>query len=370
MIPNNYTTGEYAVGTCTFSLTDDSRQDTLGNGGARRIAVRMYYPVNKDLTEGAKKARAISERKKKAVLKSMAPMIKLPDEMIFPEHYDLPMTEEKRFPLIMFSHGYGSYAEANTFLCCDIASHGYIIASLGHANEAIENDYEDGYDLFDKKISKMMYDKNIIVTLIAMNRIKNYKSAREKINAFDDYQNKYNSFIRDRVKEWAADTVFAADTVKKRFAHHIDLSAGIGAGGHSLGGCTAYYLCRNNSDFSCGINIDGALFGEYNDSIMTKPFCQISCRENIFAELRPFLDTSADTYQVIFDDMKHIGFSDVKYVYPFRSVCGKLDDEVLHKNLAYSHYAFFDKYLKGKDIFFGRKEKKVHYVKIRGSKLI
>ena len=368
MIPKNYITGKYAVGTCTFSLTDDSRKDTLGNGGARRIAVRMYYPVNRDSIKGAKKARAISERKGKAVVKSMVPMRKLPNELIFPEHFDLPMTEGKRFPLIMFSHGYGSYAEANTFLCCDLASHGYIIASLGHANEAIENDYEDGYDLFDKKINKLMYDKNIIVTLIAMNRIKKHYSAREKVTAFDDFQNNYNSFIMDRVKEWAADTVFAAEEVKKRFADHIDLSAGIGASGHSLGGCTAYYLCRYNSDFSCGINIDGALYGEYDGTAMTKPFCQISCRENIYAELRPFLDTEADTYQVIFEDMKHIGFADVKFVYPFRSVCGKLDDEVLHKNLAYSHYAFFDKYLKGMDIPYGRKEKKVHYVKIRESK--
>lgn len=367
MIPKNYTTGEYAVGTSCFSLIDKNRKDGLGAGGARRIAVRMYYPVSRESIKGAKKAPVLSERKAKEIGKAMY-IRKFPAEYLNAEQYELPMMNDRRFPLIMFSHGYGSYAEANTFLCCDLASHGYIIASIGHANEALENDYDDGeYDVMDKKTSKRMYDKNIISTLLENSRMLKAKmTAKEGVEALDNFQNNYFSYIKGRVIEWVNDTEFAAKAVKERFADHIDLSHGIGVSGHSLGGCTAYYLCRYSSEFTCGINIDGALFGEYDNTPMTRPFCQISCAKNINFETRPFFNTKADTYQVIFEDMEHIGFADVKFFYPFRSVVGKLDDEVLHGNLAYSHYAFFDKYLKGKDGDFVRKgHKKVHYIKIR-----
>ncbi len=363
MVPSDYITGDHAVGTSTFTLVDSGRTDTLGKGGKRRIPVRLYYPVSKESITGAKKALALSERKAKAVMKSTYAR-RMPDEVLYPEHYDVPMMD-KRFPLIMLSHGYDSYVEAHTFLCCDIASHGYIVASVGHANEAIFNDYDDGsHDVFDKSITKKMYDKNVVSVMIAMSRTKKHKSAREALAAFDEFQMKYSSYLRGRITEWAKDIRFAADTIKARYIDRIDLTHGIGATGHSYGGCEAYYLCRYDDEFSCGINIDGALFGEYDDTPMTKPFCQISCKANLSFETRPFLGTEADTYQVIFEDMQHIGFADAKFFCPLRSACGKLDNDTLHSNLAYTHYAFFDRYLKGMDIPFGREEPKVHYIKI------
>ena len=363
MVPQNYITGEYAVGTRTFSLTDSERDETLGSGGKRRIAVRLYYPVSKESAESASKAPALSDRKAKEIMK-FAYARKLPDEAVYPEHYDVPPMDE-RFPLIMFSHGLGSYVEANTFLCCDLASRGYMVASVGHANEALLNEYDDGgSDVMDKSILKKMYDKNVISVLFEMNKIKKYKTAQEKLCAFDRFQDSCCSFLKNRLVEWTKDVLFAENAVRESFAEHIDLSCGIGVSGHSFGGAVAYYLCRYSDIFSCGINIDGAMWGEYEDTPMTKPFCQISCRSNLSFETRPFLDTTADTYQVIFEDMQHIGFADAKFFCPLRFACGKLDDDVLHDNLSYSHHAFFDKYLKGMDRSFGRDEAKVHYIRI------
>ena len=239
MIPKKYITGEYAVGTCTLSLTDESRTDDLGKGGARRIAVRLYYPVKRESIAGAEKARALSETKAKAVAKSCLAR-RLPEDVIYPEHYYVPMMDEI-FTLILFNHGFNSYVEANTFLCCDIASHGYIIASVGHANEAIENDYDNGeYDLFDKSIGKRLYDKNVISVLIEQSKVKKYKTARGMLDAFNKFQDSCCSFFKlRRLTEWVKDSVYAVNAVKERFSEHIDLSYGIGTGGHSFGGCTA-----------------------------------------------------------------------------------------------------------------------------------
>ena len=179
---------------------------------------------------------------------------------------------------------------------------------------------------------------------------------------FDIFQNKYTPFLKDRVPEWKKDIEKALEEVKKRYTESIDPSCGIGASGHSLGGCLAYYLCRYSDEFSCGINIDGALFGEYPEITMTKPFCQISCRENINVETRPFLNTEADTYHVIFDDMKHIGFTDAKFFIPVKFIAGKLDPQEMFRHLAYCHLTLFDKYLKGENAAFtGLPSEKVTY---------
>ena len=95
---------------------------------------------------------------------------------------------------------------------------------------------------------------------------------------------------------------------------------------------------------------------------MEKPFCQISCKENVNVETRPLVHTKADTYLVIFEDMKHMGFTDAKFYIPIKMLSGKLDSEEMFRHLMYCHIRFFDQYLKGKDVTFkGMTSDKIHY---------
>lgn len=354
-VPKGYAAGKYAVGTACFSVVDTGRTEQLGSGtGDRKIAVRMYYPADPAAVEGKERAAIFSEAKKAAVLKAFR-LKTIPDALCSADYFEnVPAAQGQTFPLIMFSMGYNSYAESNTYLLCALASRGYIIASVGHAYEAIENDYEDGStDLFDRTIQKKMYTSLIGALLAQRKLVRSKASDQELLAQFERFQSKYAPYLKGRVPEWERDILTALNAVKERFAGTLDLSRGIGASGHSLGGCLAYYLCRYHEAFCCGINIDGALFGDYPDSVMKKPFCQISCRDNIHYETRPFFQTDADTYHVIFEDMKHIGFTDAKFFYPFRALTGKLDSEVMLENLIRCHVLFFDRYLKGEDVSFG-----------------
>lgn len=365
--PAGYASGDHAVGTECFTVTDKDRKNIIGDGtGDRKISVRMYYPIEKSAAEGKRYAPMFTEAKKAAVIKAFH-IKDVSDDMNYAEYYeDIPIASGKRFPLIMFSMGYDSYTESNSFLLCSLASRGYIIASVGHAYEAVENDYDDGTsDLFDKRITKSMYTSVIGAVLAQSKLLKKKTDDAGALVLFDAFQDKYTPFLKERVTEWVKDAEKALAAVKERYRDSIDLSRGVGASGHSLGGCLAYYLCRYNDEFSCGINIDGALFGEYPEKTMEKPFCQISCKENLNCETRPFLNTSADTYRVVFDDMKHIGFTDAKFFIPLSLIAGKLPPEELFRHLVYSHITFFDKYLKGEDIpFEGLPSDKVRYSKI------
>lgn len=363
--PKNYISGKYAVGTKCFSFVDEERGEILGDeNGARKIAVRMYYPVDKANVGDKQCATIFSEKKKAAIMKAFH-IKNVADEMNYANYYeDVSIVSGEKFPLIMFSMGYNSYVESNTYLLCNLASHGYVIASVGHAYEAVENDYEDGsFDLYDKSINKKMYTSVMGAILAQRKLLKAKVDSKAALEAFEAFQDKYTPYIKNRVMEWKVDIEKALEEVKLRYSDSLDLRNGVGASGHSLGGCLAYYLCRYNEEFKCGINIDGGLFGDYPDKIMEKPFCQISCRENINVETRPFVGTTADTYQVVFDDMKHLGFTDAKFYIPIKMLSGKLDSEEMFRHLSYCHVTFFDKYLKEKSLSFdGIESDKVTYL--------
>ena len=123
---------------------------------------------------------------------------------------------------------------------------------------------------------------------------------------------------------------------------------GVGITGHSFGGAVAYYLCMKDPQFKCGVNIDGILFGEYKDQIMDKPFLMIVCDDHEVFTARVCSLHSAPAYKVVFRDMKHVGFSDMKHAIPkfMSAVAGKLDADLMNENLCKCHIEFFDTHLK------------------------
>lgn len=361
--------GIYGVGTTCFSVVDENRQEILGKEREKRkVAVRMYYPVDKEKTQGLKKGKIFSEAKIKALQKNffIKRMIgKISNEA---EYYDnIEISTREKFPLIMYSHGYGSYMESNTFLCCELASQGYIVASVGHSYEAIELEHEEGHSiLYDKSLNKKMTQPYVRGLMAQMKLIKRTKLDDEKAyQAFDQFQRKYAIFSMERVKEWAKDTMIAIEEVKIRYGAYLDRSSNVGVTGHSFGGATAYYLCQYEENISCGINIDGGLFGDYEGQVMEKPFFQICSEGNYNAETKPLLDTIAPIHLAIFKNLKHIGFTDVKFWTSSKQLVGSLNSVIMHNHLANYHVTFFNRYLKKRKntvIDLEPKDENIHYV--------
>lgn len=343
-------TGKYAVGTFTYTVKDD-REEALRPGEMRSVAARVYYPVLKESTEGLPKFKALSDNMIKGFKNSfhVAPNFKKNPEANLSECFaGAERIPGQKFPLIMFNHGLNSYREGNSLLCIDIASHGYVVISVAHSYEAMCTEFDDGSVLFsDKSLTKKMYEP-AIGGLMAMYRLMKAKGSDEELaEMFDEAQRKYCGYMMGRLTEWTRDDEAALEYAKKNLGDMIDFEKGVGAAGHSFGGDTAYALCARNRDFVCGINMDGAPFGDYSDDVQTRPFMQISCRDNERVAARVYLRHTGPVYKAVFKDMKHMGFADAKYVMPFRSVVGKLDADILHENLCRCHIEFFDAYLKG-----------------------
>ena len=343
-------TGEYAVGTFTYTVEND-REEVLNPGTMRSVAARVYYPVLKEDVKGLPKATALTGNMIKGFRSSfkVVPVVGKHPEINLSECYaDAPEIPGKKFPLIMFNHGYNSYREGNSFLCIDLASHGYVVISVAHSMEGLCTELDDGTVLFfDKSLSGKMY-KPMLRGLLAMYRLMKAGGSNEELaQRFDEAQNKYCRFMMGRLPEWIKDNEAALEYAKKNLADLIDFTKGAGVSGHSMGGNTAYALCARNDDFVCGINLDGALFGDYTNDIQKKPFLQISCRDNENVAARVYVRHTKPVYKVLFRDMRHMGFADAKVLTPMKSVVGKLDPDMMHKYLCKCHLEFFDTYLKG-----------------------
>lgn len=344
-------TGKYAVGTFTYTVYNDRAEVLEGHQGEKRsIAARVYYPISKESVP-AEKEKYMSREVAAALQRAyMVPIpydkIEKNGENVSECYRDIPRIPGEKFPLILYNHGYQSYREGNSYLCIELASHGYVVISVTHSYEALLCEFDDGTSIpFDKKLSKKMYDPMLPGLITALRLTKKKGSHEELRDAFDQFQNKYCKFLTGRVTEWEKDSVAALNFAKEHF-DFIDFELGVGATGHSMGGATAYSLCHNVSDVVCGVNIDGGLFGEYGEKKLAKPFLQINCPANVNVVTRAYANHAAPVYKVVFRDMKHIGFTDMKFKIPMKSMAGKLPAELMHENLCRCHLEFFDTYLK------------------------
>ncbi len=347
-------TGEYAVGTFTYTVYND-REEKMYNaiGSERSIPVKVYYPAAKESVERLPKARYMSKATISAIRKNYYVPINYEkvesDGTNRSECYEnAPFLEGRRFPLILFNHGFGSYIEAHTYLYIELASHGYVVASIGHPYEGMITELDDGTTYNRPKgITSKCYSP-VIPSTIALLKHQKAKGTNEELWAkFDAVQKRYNRFLMDRIPEWELDTKAALKVLKDKYSNMIDFENGIGVAGHSLGGATAYALCEDEPEtFTCGINMDGGLFGNHDGKVITTPFIQMNCEANKTTVTVAFVKNKNVAYHAVFRDMQHLGFSDLKHVIPLSSMVGKQDPDIAHKEVCGIHLEFFDTYLK------------------------
>ena len=345
-------TGEYAVGTFTYTIKDD-REEVLKPGTKRSLSARVYYPVLPGAVESMEKAEYMTRN----MMQSLKSAFKIPlnydkltaqGENQTEAYQNAPKIQGAKFPLILFNHGYRSFREGNSFLCIDLASHGYVVITIAHPLEGVCTEYDDGTCVHEDKKHIKKVNSPLIPNLLAMKKLEKARGTDEELaKIFDAYQEKFGVLLKKRMDEWAKDIYAVLDYAKENLEDMIDFEKGVGLTGHSFGGAMAYYLCMNDPQFTCGANIDGALFGDYKDRIMEKPFLQATSTLNEHIVARGRLYHRKPAYHAVFRDMKHVGFSDMKFAIPFPSMTGKLDAQSMHENLCKCHVEFFDAFLKG-----------------------
>lgn len=243
--------GKLEVGTKTFHFIDASRKELFGEttGSPRELMVQVWYPAQN--TSG-RPVPFIPESAKVLKEEPMSHEIGIPRIFMdylkyIPSHaYSNAEVSDSSptYPLIVLNHGFGSSKIYQTSQAENLASHGYIVASIDHTYSTFATVFPDGRTTVMRTDDEQVGDKE----------------------------------YRDTVgKVWTDDIIFTLDQLEQ--INDGQISSGlkgrmnldrIGVFGHSFGG-GASYDSANDPRIKAGIDLDGALY-RYDQAPVKKPF--------------------------------------------------------------------------------------------------
>jgi len=233
--------GPFYVGTTTLHLVDASRIDPYAPqpDSARELMVQLWYPAE----AGTGKGHAPWVESADVIAPAIAGWLGLPS--FFLDHLTLAVSPAlleaslppggERYPVILFSHGYGGFRAQNSNQVIELASQGYVVAAVEHTYGAVVTVFPDG-------------------------RVANHNpdTLPEGLNEAENLQATLR--LGD---QWASDLSFLLDTLEglnrdangSRFAGRLDLSH-LAAMGHSTGGGAAIEFCRRDSRCQAVLGMD------------------------------------------------------------------------------------------------------------------
>ncbi|PZD96709.1 dienelactone hydrolase [Paenibacillus sambharensis] len=260
-------TGPYPTGTRIIHWVDESREETIGAaGGKREIMVQLWYPAKPD--RELETAPLVPEGME--ILNALAAEMRLSGQLISHWQYTLTHSamnaelsgEQPSYPLILLNHGMGTARFLQTAQAENLASHGYIVASVEHPYSTLASVFPDG-------------------------RVTHNETDSARMVKSVDYREEVGSV-------WTEDVRFALGQLEKMnigqaesgFTGKIDMSR-VGVMGHSYGGAASYDMMPDDR-VDAGIDMDGTLYGFRGDPAVTKPFLFFYAEDtfNAYNEIR------------------------------------------------------------------------------------
>lgn len=311
-------TGSHSVGTTVFTWTDASRQDSFTTEEDRRkVTVQFWYP----LAQGGENSEVL----------------------------------EGPFPLVVFSHGAFGFRMSNHSTFMELASNGYIVASIDHTHQAFMTKEADG--------TTILGDRGFINTAM---QVENGTIKGEELYHIQEEWMALRSadmtFVLDQIRQQVA-----SPTSKDLF-HQID-SERIGVLGHSMGGATAAWIGRQDDAIDAVIVLDGTLMGEIigfengkevlSNVPYPKPILNLFNEKHYqdgkamgleYANMLMHANAS-QSFQLVVEGSGHLNFTDLPLLSPFLAGLlgtGTVNPFYCMETTNAAVLQFMDYYLKGK----------------------
>jgi len=303
--------GAFVVSTRTIVISDPSRLETfeLSSNLARitahrKIQVRFYYPSTKFVLESS-----LSEQQ--------LPVIAAPTWSYLIGHHELQGKrlrfenyrkaqwnisiskaigkQQASYPVLIFSHGYGYSAESYSALSAELASRGFIVASINHTYGA--NPVNFGLDSSDSN------------SLDLNNKDLDNQDLNNLIWAKPLIANEIGTFL----PIWSADQMLVIDHLSfmnsdsdDSFFQKLQL-ANIGLLGHSYGGAASFHTAAQDPRVKAVMNLDGTIF-DFENKIITQPIALVLSEKHQLSF--DFEHTINHAFLIRLKNFKHASFSD------------------------------------------------------------
>ena len=312
-------TGGYAVKEDSIILIDESRVEEFENDGSyREVPVHFYYPDDADIASHS-------------------------------------------LPLVIFSHGAFGYYQSNASTFMELASHGYVVASLDHPYHSFFTHDSEG--------KLITVDPEFFQTALYVGGNDNDMSEEEVYEITSEWME-----IREADMNFVIDEL-ENEHFEQEWGRLMDTSR-IGLRGHSLGGATAVTVGRR-ADISAVIDIDGSMLGEQtgvsngmpevNGERYTTPILAIDNDEHHQSRIEaretgyPYsnnviLDNADEGFSTYFRGAAHMDLTDLPLFSPFLAgMLNTSESTVNHEEctdtLNRIILDFFDCYLMGEGQF-------------------
>jgi dienelactone hydrolase len=297
-------TGPYAVGVVDLALTDPSRRELFGPqpGGLRELGLIVWYPAAR-----AAGRRSPIWRKPEVILPAYAKAMGYPPAVADAfrnqqshAYEGAPVARGRRFPIVIFSHGYAQgFAGQNTALCEDLASHGYVVVSIGHSYEGFITLLKDGK--------------------VASGDTAQIKALTDELRALAPPI--ANTPVLDRSFDvWIKDTRFVADQLPRlgragapaQLVRAMDTHQ-IAFTGMSFGGAVAPLACAEDDRCKAAINLDGSEFGHVK-APLSKPVLFMTRSADLDDNYGAFRQARGPAAYVVVPGSAHFDFTDLPLI--------------------------------------------------------
>ncbi|MBN2146867.1 MAG: hypothetical protein JW726_05745, partial [Anaerolineales bacterium] len=275
--------GPYAIGTRFFFSEQTLREETLTPepGDMRLLSAQVWYPARTTEDTPRQPYMAVSHQVSGVFAGFLSmPFFAFSHLKHIPTHAyrDAPVYSAQ-FPVLIFSHAYDGNITQNTILMEQLASHGYIVFSIGHP-------YETPF-VFDADANAIVFDPENPGRLARLAEMDDSVAGRIKGQILraenSDVQRRLferlmaqTPQLMESVRIWADDIGTLLDRLEDLsgddpLSGRVNLEQ-VGVFGHSLGGAASGQFCLVDERCRAGLNMDGFQYGDLIDANLAVPF--------------------------------------------------------------------------------------------------
>jgi predicted dienelactone hydrolase len=246
-------TGPYSVGTSILYMEDPGR-DAMGEkksadaaqsnpGSKRELVVQLWYPARASANPFA----VYRRRKETTATSSYQSVLRTGSRL------DAPVfSHGGPWPLLLFNPAWTGQRTQSTFLMQELASHGFLVASIDHTWYSGRVAFPDGRVIDSSRAPEIgNFDHSTIAEQLVLG------SKYTLIEAEDDI------FVLDQLLALSSDR-------QSRWYGSVDPTR-IGALGHSIGGSAAEQAAYLDPRIRAALNMDGWTFGDVLTHGLNKP---------------------------------------------------------------------------------------------------
>jgi dienelactone hydrolase len=225
-------TGPNRVGTLSMRIVDSKRIDPyLGAGTKRELLVRFWYPIL--IGVPCRPAEYASPQ----VWAYFSELVSIPlPEIRTNSCWNAPIAKGVH-AIIVLTHSYTGTLTDYTFIAEELASRGYVVASIAHTYETTAVEFPDG------RLAKSMVGSYLAPESLSFDEVSLSLARSVRL---EDLKFILDEFARLNSK------------IDSPFAGQLDLSR-VGLVGHSLGGEAAIFSVEHDARFKAGVILDGVV---------------------------------------------------------------------------------------------------------------